>query len=98
MIYSLRRKFIMVSAVSLVIVFGTILAITAFMSGMQLNNTMDVLTDAIASNNGVFPEFDEDSGPLPSDKFPYTDIITEETQFSTRFLRLGLITIVGSKI
>ena len=90
MIYSLRRKFIMVSAVSLVIVFGTILAITAFMSGMQLNNTMDVLTDAIASNNGVFPEFDEDSGSLPSDKFPYTDIITEETQFSTRFFAAWL--------
>lgn len=90
MIYSLRRKFIMISAVSLIFVFGTILAIVSLVSRIQLNNTMDILTDAIASNNGVFPEFDETPHPLPSDRFPHTDIITEETRFSTRFFTVWL--------
>lgn len=90
MIYSLRRKFIVVSAVSLIIVFGTILAITSYVSRIQLNNTMDILADAIASNKGVFPKFDDGAQPLPSGRFPHTDIITEETQFSTRFFTVWL--------
>ena len=92
MIYSLRRKFIMASAVSLVIVFSAIFTVMSFGSRIQLNNAMDTLTDAIASNDGVFPEFDEVAGPLPSGGFPYTDIITEETQFSTRFFTVWLDT------
>lgn len=90
MIYSLRKKFIIASAVSSVIVFSVIFVIIFVMSNLQLNNTMDALTDAIASNDGVFPEFDASVRPLPSDRFPYADVITEETRFSTRFFTVWL--------
>lgn len=90
MIYSLRKKFILVSAASIIIVFFTIFAIMFVMSNIQLNHTMDALTDAIASNGGVFPEFNEAGYRLPSDGFPYTNVITEETRFSTRFFTVWL--------
>lgn len=85
MIYNLRKKFIRVCVVSVVIVCTVIFIVMFVMSNLQLNHTMDTLTDAIASNNGVFPPFDEEEQPMPSGHFPYRDIITEETQFSTRF-------------
>ncbi|MBP3488686.1 MAG: HAMP domain-containing histidine kinase [Roseburia sp.] len=90
MIYSLRKKFIIVSAASSVIVFSVIFAIICVMSNIQLNHTMDALTDAIASNDGVFPEFDPSVRPMPAGGFPYTDVITEETRFSTRFFTVWL--------
>lgn len=90
MIYSLRKKFILISAVSIVIVFSVIFAIIYVTSATQLNNTMDTLTDAIASNDGIFPKFDKSARPLPSDGFPFADVITEETQFSTRFFTVWL--------
>lgn len=68
------------------------------MGQRQLNITMDTLTDAIASNGGVFPEFDASVRPLTSGIIPYSDVITEETQFSIRFLRYGLTTRTGLQV
>lgn len=90
MIYGLRRKFIRVSAVSIMIVFSGMFLILFILGNIQLNNTMDILTDEIAANGGVFPEFDASARPLPSGGFPYTDVITEETKFSTRFFTVWL--------
>lgn len=90
MIYSLRKKFILVSAASIVIVFSIIFTVMFITNRIQLNNTMDTLADAIASNNGIFPEFDTSVQPLPSEGFSYSDVITEETRFSTRFFTVWL--------
>ena len=90
MIYSLRKKFILVSAVSIMSVLSVIFAVMFVTNRMQLNNTMDKLADAIASNNGKFPKFDAPDRPLPSGRFPYFDVITEETRFSTRFFTVWL--------
>lgn len=90
MIYSLRRKFILVSAVSIVIVCAVIFAVMVAVSVRQLNQTMDTLTDAIAQNGGVFPEFDRDVRPAPSGGFHHQEIITEETRYSTRFFTVWL--------
>jgi len=90
MIYSLRKKFILVSAASIVIVFSIIFTIMFITNRIQLNNTIDTLADAIASNNGIFPEFDTSVKPLPSEGFPYSNVITEETKFSTRFFTVWL--------
>lgn len=87
MIYSLRKKFIIVSAFSTIIVFLVIFVIMFIINNIQLDHTMDTLTDAIASNNGVFPEFET---PLSSGSLGDMGIITEETQFSTRFFTVWL--------
>lgn len=82
MIYGLRKKMIWISGVSVIAVFVLIFAAIYIVSTHQLNSAMDTLTDRISSNDGIFPEIDEDH-PLPPRGFP--DFITEETKFSTRF-------------
>ena len=89
MIYSLRKKFIKISAVSILIVFSAIFAGIAVTNQIQLNDTMDTLTDAISRNGGAFPDFNR--GNPPRDRpFNKPDIITEETKFSTRFFTVWL--------
>lgn len=90
MIYGLRKKFILLSTISVVAVFSVIFAILCSINKIQLDDMMDTLTDAIASNNGVFPEPDEIKQPAPSIVHPYTEVITEETRFSTRFFTAWL--------
>lgn len=90
MIHSLRKKFIRVSALSIVIVVLVLFGVMAVMNHIQLNRTMDTLTDAIADNDGVFPELDPSMGPLPSERNDQTGVITEETRFSTRFFTVWL--------
>jgi len=90
MIYSLRRKFILISTVSVVTVFSVIFMILYFINRIQLNDTMDTLTDAIASNNGIFPEREESGQPVFSFGRPFKEVITEETRFSTRFFTVWL--------
>jgi len=82
MIYSLRRKLIWISGVSVIAVFIVIFAAIYIVSTHQLNTAMDTLTDRISSNDGIFPEIDEEH-PLPPRGV--VDFITEETKFSTRF-------------
>ena len=90
MVYNLRKKFILVSTISVVIVVSCIFLIMVIVSNVQLNNTMDTLTDAIASNNGVFPAFDEYGRSMPSDNFLRNGIITEESPYSTRFFTVWI--------
>ncbi|MGN0629020.1 MAG: sensor histidine kinase [Oscillospiraceae bacterium] len=88
MIYRLRKKFILISAFSILLAFLAIFTVMCFVGTAQLNSAMDTLTDAIAENGGVFPGFD--SGAEPMGRFPYLEVITEETQFSTRFFTVWL--------
>lgn len=85
MIYSLRKKFILASMASILIVLTSIFTVLLIVGNLQLNHAVDELTDAIASNDGVFPQFEEIAHPLPTGPFPHMDVITEETPFSTRF-------------
>lgn len=48
MIYNLRRKFILVSAFSVSLVFVLIFGSIYIISTSQLNATMDILTDVIS--------------------------------------------------
>ncbi|MGN0987604.1 MAG: sensor histidine kinase [Otoolea sp.] len=91
MIYRLRKKFILISAASILIVFTAIFSVMCLVSFRQVNRTMDLLTDAIASNDGEFPEFEAAVRLLPSGGLSsYVDVITEETKFSTRFFTVWL--------
>lgn len=89
MIYSLRKKFILISAGSLFCVLFTIFAAIFVTNNIQLNKTVDTLTDAIAGNGGAFPEFEKPEQNFPGTR-PYGDVITEETAFSTRFFIVWL--------
>ena len=90
MIYSLRRKFILISTISVFSVLIVIFAVMYVMNHMQLNHTMDTLADAIVSNDGDFPRHDKGGRPFPSGGAPHMDIITKETPFSTRFFTVWL--------
>ena len=76
MIASLRKKFILTSAVSICVVFTGIFLLLVYFSNRQLDRTMDTLTDAISFNDGVFPDFEPGDPDKPSRPFPFDDIIT----------------------
>ena len=84
MIYKLRRKMILVSAVSILLVFSLIYLAIFITGTIQLNNAMDTLTDMISENDGRFPEFPKNRRPHDN-RFSRMDLINSETQFSTRF-------------
>lgn len=71
MIGGLRKKFICISTISIFAVFSIILSLLLVLTRVQMNQTLDTLTDTIAANNGLFPEFDSstlNSGTLGIDK------------------------------
>ena len=88
MIYNLRKKFIKISALSILIVFSVIFAGIAVTNRIQLNSTMDTLVDVIAENGGQFPDFNRQSPQRPPSRDQ--NLITEETKFSTRFFTVWL--------
>ncbi len=85
MIYKLRKKFVMITAVSVGIVFALIFGGIYFISRSQLNHSLDMLADVIAMNDGVFPDLDRRENPAPPGGFPQNQFLTPETRFSTRF-------------
>ena len=89
MINSLRKRFISISMISVLVVFSGIFFFMLVFTRMQTNRSLDMITDTIASNDGVFPKFDP-SNRRPPMQLPYWDVITEETQFSTRFFSVWL--------
>lgn len=89
MIGNLRKKFICISTISIFAVFSIILSLLLVLTRVQMNRTLDMLTDTIAENNGFFPEFDSSKPHTPS-LFSYSNTINEETRFSTRFFTVRL--------
>ena len=85
MIYNLRNKFIIISAVAVSVVFALIFGMIYIASTSQLNHTMDMLTNVISKNDGVFPDFNELERPPAPVGFQQENFFTPETQFSTRF-------------
>ena len=78
MIYRLRRKFILISAGSLFLVFAMIFALICVYNTASVNRSVDMLTDALAAGGGTFPEpadpTDFVTPPLPSEpSAPPTD-------------------------
>lgn len=90
MIYNLRRKFILVSAFSVSLVFVLIFGSIYIISTSQLNATMDILTDVISKNGGVFPDFDKLERPSAPVGFHNETFLSPDTPFSTRFFTVWL--------
>ena len=75
MIYSLRKKFIVITAVSVGVVFALIFGGIYYSSRLQLDRSMDLLADIIVMNDGDFQGNQQ---------------IPPETQFSTRFFTVRI--------
>ena len=90
MIYKLRKKFIIITAVSVGIVFAMVFGGICFVSYLQLNHSMDMLTDLIGMNDGDFPTFHSSESSAQTDNFPQNQFITPELQFSTRFFTVWI--------
>ena len=101
MIYSLRRKFVWITAVSVGLVFTLIFGVIYFVGQLQLNHSLDMLTDVIAVNDGSFPDFDKIQAADHPENLQQNQFLTPETQFSTRFFTVladGENTIVRENI
>lgn len=91
MIYRLRKKLILISTLSFIIVFTIIFACACIWGTLQLNRTMDTLADTIIRHNGVFPDYNRMDGPPKRENmFVPPELITRETKFSTRFFTVRL--------
>ncbi len=81
MIYNLRRKLVWICGLSVMGVFIVIFMVICILSSAQLNSSMDLLTDRLSQNQGVFPA---NGIPVPPDN-RFGGFINEETPYSTRF-------------
>ncbi|MDO4634218.1 MAG: HAMP domain-containing sensor histidine kinase [Eubacteriales bacterium] len=84
MIDKLRKRMILISSIAIFAVFGIIFSAIAVFSTHQLNNRLDIITDLISENNGVFLPFDQ-RNPMPAGPNIAPGFFTHETPFSTRF-------------
>ncbi len=86
MIYKLQRKFIIVSAVSLLAVISLMLVAFAVLNILSMNRSLDMLTERISKEDGRFNEQPSEHPQKPEGPKPPkpTDLITPETPFSTR--------------
>lgn len=87
MIYKLRKQFILICAISILVVVGIVFAIIFALNVSFINENMDMLADQVSAGGGIFPaSFD---GKPPADKMPPNDstsfeFFTSETPFATR--------------
>ncbi|MCR5736025.1 MAG: HAMP domain-containing histidine kinase [Eubacterium sp.] len=89
MIKNLRRKFIVISMLSMVVVLSVIMGIVNTMNYRRIMEQADRLTSILAENDGVFEEqFMEPQKPMDlnnqDEKHPPMEM-SPETPFSTRF-------------
>ena len=87
MIYRLQRKFILISAVSVLLVVALIFCVMLMLNISSMNRNMDILADRVSEGGGRFPgAFDELPFPdkIPPKNEQNFDFITPETPFSTR--------------
>ena len=93
MIYRLQRRFITVSAVSLVAVVLIVFALMTVFNVTSSNRRLDVLADRVSMGGGRFPEWENDAPPpKPEGNAPFGDFdfITSETPFSTRYFTVWM--------
>lgn len=84
MIYSLRKKFIKISMLSVSIVFLAIYIVIGYINVSQMNERTDAFTDIISENNGRFPKWDKIPGK-PGDRREMRGFMTPDSGASTRF-------------
>jgi len=85
MIYKLQRKFIWISAVSVLSVIVLVFLMICFLNVFSMNRNLDILADKVSEGGGRFPSA---VNPMPEKRPPAGDreenFITPETPFATR--------------
>lgn len=87
MIYKLRRKLILICAVSVLLVVSLVFGVILALNVSSMNRNMDILADSVSEGGGRFPGIFEDGHkpnfvpPRNENKY---DFITPETPFATR--------------
>ncbi len=76
MIFHLQKRLIRICGIAELVVFSLIFILICVFSMIQLNDTIDLLTDRISDNDGRL---------LPPDPLDAHNFMTQETPFSTRF-------------
>ncbi len=87
MIYRLQRRFILICAVSVLLVVVLIFVLIAVFQISSMNRALDTLTDSLSAGNGRFPDSFGDRIPRPDAHKQEGGVqwITPETRFSTRY-------------
>lgn len=87
MIWRLRRRFILVSTLSVIGVLAIIFLLIGVFSYVSLDRTMDTLTDAVSSGRWKQTEPDRADTPPPvgGEPFGKPAILGSESRFSTRY-------------
>ena len=86
MIYKLRRRFILICTVSILLVVALVFGVILTLNITSLNQNMDTLADRVSEGGGRFPGSFDGFKPdmmMPGNR-PSFDFITPETPFSTR--------------
>ena len=78
MIRNLQTKFILIAMLSIILVTGSIFGVIIFKDYIRTNRQIDGILNLIIENDGRFPEYRPRNDEL-------ADVITKETQFSTRY-------------
>ena len=87
MIYRLRRKFILICTLSVLLVVGLVFGVILVLNVSSMNRNMDMLAERVSEGGGRFPgSFDELPPPekIPPKNEPSFEFITPETPFATR--------------
>ncbi len=86
MIYRLRRKFILISTVSVLSVIAVVFAMIFALNVSSMNRNLDILADTVSEGGGRFPDrFPEVPPPQKEGRGEGRfDFITPETPFATR--------------
>lgn len=83
MIRNLQTKFIMIAMLSIIIVTGSIFGVIIAENYTRTNRQIDGILNLISENDGKIPEYRPRNDEL-------AEIITKETQFSTRYFIIKL--------
>ena len=87
MIYRLRRKFILISTISVLSVIALVFFMIFALNISSMNRNLDVLADTVSEGGGKFPSSfggGHKPGAKPPSDYQNFDFITPETPFSTR--------------
>lgn len=88
MIYTLQKKLIRISGLSLLCVFFVMYVLIAVLSVMNLNATMHQLSETFPLKNDGHMDFDRESF-MEKDDRKKKDFLTEETAFSTSYFTVA---------
>lgn len=83
MIKRLQKKFILIAMISIILVTGSIFGVIIIENYTRTNRQIDGLLNLISDNDGKIPEYKPRDDEL-------ADVITMETQFSTRYFIIRL--------